>query len=362
MPVATSSMPFGWRANPNSHCALGQFCRVLGVLGYSLGEVSRVPQKSLVSSLLSVGLVLLLGLAHSPQVTAQTPISTLSLLTPVEVVMGFYAALQARDFTDAYTFLSPAAQAERPFASWAGGYLTTQRVDVQTSPGATPDTVSVELWVSDGTLPRVHGYAGTWSLVQDATNQAWHLDQAAISEEPPPSFPFAPRPTAHCTPPNPDPPMAIACRYQLNGSLPAGATVTVTSVTPQPLGAPVNLDCASVTGGLTCLSSGGPLRPFSAELRCSPPEPSEECPADASFTAKPLSLNGGHFSQAVTIAPLEDGTTLTFFVEPDPPVTFTTLVPSPPPAPSARVPTVGGTNFALGHLMSLCGSFASEHL
>ena len=82
--------------------------------------------------------------SHSPTAKAQTPLSgALGYLTPEEEVLGFYAALEARDFTDAYSFLSPAAQAERPFAAWVDGYAMTQRIDAQTFAGSTPDSVSV---------------------------------------------------------------------------------------------------------------------------------------------------------------------------------------------------------------------------
>jgi hypothetical protein len=290
--------------------------------------------KALVLSIVTLGLLFLLGPVHSPTAKAQTPLSALGYLTPEEEVLGFYAALEARDFTDAYSFLSPAAQAEHPFAAWVDGYAMTQRIDAQTFAGPTPDSVSVELWASDGIAPRVHGYTGTWWLTRDSADQSWLLDQAQIRDGAPPTFPFASRPTAHCSPRNPEPAMATQCMYRLNRSVPVGATITVTALTPQPLASLMDVDCASTRGGLTCVPPPNPLRPFSVQLRCSPAELDDECPADASFTLNARSLNGGLLSQGVTISSLEDAPVPTFFVEPDPAVTFTTLVPPAPPRPS----------------------------
>ena len=114
-------------------------------------------------SLSPVALLLPAGIAarRPPAASAQAPLSVCGFLTPAEMVTAFYAALNAREFTAAYNMLSPEAQAERPFDAWVAGYQTTQRIDVQTFAGDSPDSISVELWVSDGTLPRVHGYNGT---------------------------------------------------------------------------------------------------------------------------------------------------------------------------------------------------------
>lgn len=282
--------------------------------------------------LVAAGLMLQAGPGRSPTAHAQAPFSVLGFLSPVETVVAYYAALDAREFDAAYAMLSAAAQAESPFSDWAGGYLTTQRIDVQAYSGADPGSVYVELWVSDDTIPHVHGYSGTWTLVRDAPDQPWYLDAAQIVAAPPPAFPFTPRPVAHCSPQNPDPAAVVECAYKLNVAIPAGATVTVTSIGPQPLGGPVDVDCTSVTGGLTCAPPTGLPMALSVRLRCAPLGPA--CSADASFTIGARSLNGGLLSQAVTIATVADGTSPTFLVVPDPQVTFTTLVPLPPvPAP-----------------------------
>ncbi len=113
---------------------------------------------------------------------------------------------------------------------------------MQTAPGDDPNSVFVELWVSDGTMPRVHGYIGTRWLVRDADDQFWQLDQAQIDEEPP-SFPIADRPSAHCTPLGPAPGASVRCGYRLERAIPRGVTVHVSSVGPLPLGGRQLFDC-----------------------------------------------------------------------------------------------------------------------
>lgn len=291
-----------------------------------------LPVRATLLGLIGACLLLLPGLAAAPIAPAQGPAAVPISLTPAETAVTFYAALEAREFAAAYAFLSPSAQAERPFADWSNGYLTTQHIDVQAAAGDAPDSVHVDLWVSDGELPRVHGYTGTWWLVPGATGLGWLLDRAQLDEGPAPTFPFAPRPNERCTPPNPEPATATQCQVQLNVPVPAGAILTLTSIGPQPLGGPVNLVCDSVTGGLSCLPPTGPPSPFGARLVCAPSPPADACPAEAGFKVGLLSLNGGPLSEALTIAPAQDGTSPTFLVVPSPPVSFTTLVPAPPPS------------------------------
>lgn len=85
-----------------------------------------------VLGLVTAVLLLGRGLGRSPAASAQAPFSPFGFLTPTETVTAFYAALNAREFTAAYSMLSPAAQAEQPYSTWTEGYLTTQRIDVQT--------------------------------------------------------------------------------------------------------------------------------------------------------------------------------------------------------------------------------------
>jgi hypothetical protein len=296
-----------------------------------MGRVIRIVSISLVALLLSAGITA----GRPPAASAQAPYSVFGFLTPAEVVTAYYAALNAREFTAAYSMLSPEAQADQPFDAWVAGYQTTQRIDVQTFAGDSPDSVSMELWVSDGTLPRVHGYNGTWRLVRDADDQFWQLDQAQIAEEAPPDFPFVDRPSVHCAPLDPAPGGSVRCAYRLERSIPRGATVRVTSVGPLPLGGPISVDCADATGGLTCLPFDPAVGPFSVELACSPVPPGDVCVGNAAFAVTAISLNGGPFSQAVTISTLSDGSEPTYFAVPDPPVTFTSLVPPAPPTPNA---------------------------
>ena len=52
------------------------------------------------------------------------------------IVTGFYRALAAGRFAEAYAFLSPAFQAGYPFAEWRAGFTTTRSIAVETMPGA----------------------------------------------------------------------------------------------------------------------------------------------------------------------------------------------------------------------------------
>lgn len=281
------------------------------------------------------GLLVALAFAGVPPAVAQAPFSPLSVLTPAEAVVAFYAALQARNFAAAYTFLSPDAQAERPFDSWAAGYASTERIDVQASAGDVPESVNVDLWVNDGELPHVHGYTGSWWLVMDGPGGGWLLDRAAIAGGPAPAFPSAPRPTESCTPIDPDPAMPTACAFNLDLPTPAGATISMTILGPQPVAGPLWVPCDSTTGGLRCLPASGAPNPWGVQFTCFPLPPAEDCPAGSGFTAGQIfSPNGGPLSEAITISPAEDGTSPTYFVVPSPPVTFTTEVaPAPPPVP-----------------------------
>ena len=295
------------------------------------------PKRPLVQTycrLLLLALLLALALGSPPAAAASTDSFLPSTITPAETVVAFYAALQAREFTAAYALLSPAAQAEQPFAAWADGYLNTDQIDAQASPGATPDSVRVQLWVSDGNMPHIHGFAGTWQLVQGTANQPWLLDDAQIVEVPPPSFPFDPRPTESCTPVDPDPATPTHCDLSLNVPVDAGSTITVTAVGPQPLAALLQVDCGSLTNGLSCLSPTGPPSTFSVQLVCFPAlSGPPACPIQAGFSADITSLNGGPLSETLTVTSARQGT-LTYLVLPTPPVTFPTLVPPPPPSPA----------------------------
>jgi len=285
--------------------------------------------------LAGLGCLLVLALGRPPVAAAQSPEFPPDAVSPVETVVAYYAALQARQFVAAYAFLSPAAQAEQPFAAWIAGYQSTNRIDVQASPGDTPDSVHVDLWASDGEALDLHGYTGTWWLALDATALHWVLDDAQIVEVPPPPFPFAPRPTQRCTPANPDPAMAVSCDLTLNVPVPRGARVSLTMVGPLPYPGPVDFACDSLTGGLVCLPpTFWPPGALGAYLACQPSPPAETCSPDAAITTHVRSLNGGPLSEALTVSPAADGTALTFFVLPSPEVTFTTqLAPPPPPPP-----------------------------
>ena len=98
-------------------------------------------------------------------------------------VWAFYSALQDRRYEDAYGFYTPAFQAANPFERWKAGYATTQSLEVQTSPGAVPTEVLIELTATDstpggGTVTR--RFRGTWTLVWSGEQKRWLLDRARI--------------------------------------------------------------------------------------------------------------------------------------------------------------------------------------
>jgi hypothetical protein len=98
-------------------------------------------------------------------------------------VWAFYSALQDRRYEDAYAFYTPAFQAANPFDRWKAGYASTQNLDVQTSPGAIPTEVLIELTATDsrpggGTVTR--RFRGAWTLIWSADQKRWLLDKARI--------------------------------------------------------------------------------------------------------------------------------------------------------------------------------------
>lgn len=98
-------------------------------------------------------------------------------------VWAFYNALQDRRYEDAYGFYTPTFQAANPFDRWKAGYATTQSLDVQTSPGAVPTEVLIELTATDstpggGTVTR--RFRGAWTLVWSGDQKRWLLDRARI--------------------------------------------------------------------------------------------------------------------------------------------------------------------------------------
>jgi hypothetical protein len=98
-------------------------------------------------------------------------------------VWAFYAALQDGRFEEAYDFYTPAFKAANPFDRWKAGYATTQSIEVETSPGATPAEVRILLTATDSTPGGgsvTRRFRGTWSLVWSAEQKRWLLDRARI--------------------------------------------------------------------------------------------------------------------------------------------------------------------------------------
>ena len=102
-------------------------------------------------------------------------------------VVGFYDALSRGDFDAAYEFYSPALKAATPFEQWRAGYHDTLELQVETSAGAGPDDVAIDLTATDrapggGTVTR--RFTGTWTLVWSPAERRWLLDTAQIAAAP----------------------------------------------------------------------------------------------------------------------------------------------------------------------------------
>jgi hypothetical protein len=98
-------------------------------------------------------------------------------------VWSFYAAIGDHRYEEAYAFYSPALQAANPFDRWKAGYANTQSIEVETSPGATPNEVGVVLTSVDtrpggGTVTQ--RFTGTWTLIWSPDQKRWLLDKASI--------------------------------------------------------------------------------------------------------------------------------------------------------------------------------------
>jgi hypothetical protein len=89
---------------------------------------------------------------------------------------------------DAYAFLSPRFQAANPFDAWAGGYASTESVEVETRAGASPNEVTVTIRAIDRYYPdtrETRRFAGAWRLAADAAAPlGLLLDQATIAPLP----------------------------------------------------------------------------------------------------------------------------------------------------------------------------------
>jgi LysM repeat protein len=100
----------------------------------------------------------------------------------------FYLLLQGGDFSNAYALLSPAVQAENPFAAWQAGYANTQSFTFTTTPGPLASNrvqVAIEAVerLSDGGT-RVQRYRGSWLLAWDGARPGWVMEQASFSVAP----------------------------------------------------------------------------------------------------------------------------------------------------------------------------------
>jgi hypothetical protein len=104
--------------------------------------------------------------------------------TPVHAVASFYLALNDRDLPGAYGLLSPAAQAARPYETWAVGFATTLAVEVSGPRVVGQDngwaTVAAQVRAVDNVDGRVVAtlYDVEWQLVQ--TEAGWRLDSGTM--------------------------------------------------------------------------------------------------------------------------------------------------------------------------------------
>jgi hypothetical protein len=108
-------------------------------------------------------------------------------VTPAELtVLGYYHAIDAGSYKDAYALTSPAYQAANPYDAWQAGFATTKGVAAQTQPGTNnPNSVLVNLTVQEQTDAgaTTRNFAGTWTLIpSDSAPLGLLLDHADITE------------------------------------------------------------------------------------------------------------------------------------------------------------------------------------
>jgi hypothetical protein len=98
-------------------------------------------------------------------------------------VERFYDLLQARQYQEAYQFLSPTFQTANPFPAWSGGFATTQRITVNATENA-DGTIGITLSVVErrsGGVDEARRFTGRWSLVYSNDRNQWLLDRAEIA-------------------------------------------------------------------------------------------------------------------------------------------------------------------------------------
>jgi len=128
---------------------------------------------------------------ESPQWLLSGPIERRVTFAEATVV-AFYRALDAGRFEDAYSFLSPAYQAEHPIAACQAGYSRTRSIEVVTSPGGSfvdgagrrvyevlVSLVALDEVATGGLVRR--NFTGVWRLVEgEAPGLPLRLDTAQI--------------------------------------------------------------------------------------------------------------------------------------------------------------------------------------
>lgn len=105
-------------------------------------------------------------------------------------VEHFYALLNAREFEQAYKFLSPDYQKANPFRNWQAGYATTRKISAKakSDPNA-PNVAQIELSATDANnqTETTKGFTGSWKAIWSGDSKSWLLDSPSIKEAPAPT-------------------------------------------------------------------------------------------------------------------------------------------------------------------------------
>jgi hypothetical protein len=162
------------------------------------------------------GLVSWVGSAIDPPVTS---VAAVPQGSPESAVRNHYAAIGARDFSTAWSLLSPTRRAALDYGTWIDGYRTTRTVRVPSviTVEQSGDTATVAVTVvatdAEGAGMVTRTFRGTWGLV--VTDGGWKLDAPRIAlvneqrstiTQPVPPAPGSPLPPVQPVPPPAPPP------------------------------------------------------------------------------------------------------------------------------------------------------------
>ena len=116
--------------------------------------------------------------AASP--VASSPAAAAHQNTPLSLVSQYYTLINGGHFDTAWTYLSPALQAQLgPFASWADGYSGSAATTLTEPISTTGDQLSADLAVGNVT------YQGTWTVNSDVSLiTSAHITQVSPATSP----------------------------------------------------------------------------------------------------------------------------------------------------------------------------------